>query len=164
MKNTQIIISGLVFAVALLGAAWLALTPRITKTSGTSIALAAVEKSYDFGTISMAKGKVSHIFRLKNEGAASVHITKIYTSCMCTTATLRTAAGESGPFGMSGMSGVPLSPVNATIAPGEEATLFVEFNPAAHGPAGTGLLRRIVYVETEGQQPLEVSFQATVTP
>jgi hypothetical protein len=163
MKNAKVIISGVVFTAALLGAAWLALTPRTAETSGTSTALAAVETSYDFGVISMAKGKVSHTFTLKNESAGSVRIIKIYTSCMCTTATLHTVAGESGPFGMSGMPGVPLSPVNATIAPGEDATLSVEFDPAAHGPEGVGVARRIVYVEAGGQKPVEVSFQATVT-
>lgn len=123
--------------------------------------LSVPEKSYDFGTISMAKGKVSHAFKIKNTGSSPVTIKKVFTSCMCTTATLKTALGTKGPFGMKGHAAVP--EINTVIASGEEAEVEVVFDPAAHGPAGTGEIRRAVYVETEGSnKPLELSFEAVV--
>jgi hypothetical protein len=51
-------------------------------------ALAAREPYFDFGSISMAAGKVSHRFWFGNESRAPVTIYRVYTSCMCTTATL----------------------------------------------------------------------------
>lgn len=124
--------------------------------------LVAEEGSYDFGTISMAKGKVSHVFKMKNTGSAPVIIKKIFTSCMCTTATLKTATENEGPFGMRGHADIP--EIDVALSLNEEAEVEVVFDPAAHGPAGTGEIRRIVYIEVEGvKKPLELSFDAVVT-
>lgn len=124
--------------------------------------LVAEKKSYDFGTISMAEGKVSRTFTVKNTSTTPVVIKKVFTSCMCTTATLITSDGKVGPFGMAGHA--PIPEVNKTIAPGEEASVEVTFDPAAHGPSGTGKIRRVVYVEQGGSdKPLELVFEANVT-
>ena len=37
------------------------------------------EQSFDFGSISMAAGKVTHRFAVKNTGADPVNISKMYT-------------------------------------------------------------------------------------
>ena len=80
---------------------------------------------------------------------------------MCTTATLITSDGKAGPFGMAGHALIP--EINKTIAPGEEAYIEVTFDPAAHGPSGTGKIRRVVYVEQGGSdKPLELVFEANV--
>ena len=50
--------------------------------------LTAEETAFDFGMVPMYGGKVKHSFRLKNTGQAPIKISKIYTSCMCTEATL----------------------------------------------------------------------------
>ena len=128
----------------------------------TSSALVIAPSSFDFGTISMAKGKVAHTFTIKNTGTVPVIIKKIFTSCMCTTATLVTAKGKVGPFGMAGHMDIPK--INKTVALGEEVFIEATFDPAAHGPAGTGKVHRVVYIETEGSnKALELSFEATVT-
>lgn len=132
---------------------------QIVSSVGTLVALDA---SYDFGIISMAKGKVSKNFTIKNTSASPVVVTKVFTSCMCTTATLITALGKSGPFGMAGHGGVT-SAINKEIAADAEAAVEVTFDPNAHGPAGTGTIRRVVYVETRGSdKPLELTFEAEV--
>ena len=124
--------------------------------------LVAEENSYDFGTISMADGKVSHIFTVKNISTAPAVIKKVFTSCMCTTVLLVTREGKVGPFGMAGHAQIP--EINKTIAPGEEVSVEVTFDPAAHGPSGTGKIRRVVYVEQGGSdKPLELVFEANVT-
>ena len=110
-------------------------------------ALTAVENSFDFGVVSMAKGKVQHSFKIKNSTDRPVEITKIYTSCMCTEATLVNTNFSKGPFGMPGHEGLSSS-LYETIKPGQEATIEVEVDPAAHGPEGIGKARKIVYIET----------------
>lgn len=124
--------------------------------------LAAEEANFDFGTISMAKGKVSHLYKLKNNSSDSAVVSKIYASCMCTSATLIHGDKKMGPFGMLGHGFVPK--VIDTINPGEEVSIEAIFDPAAHGPAGIGRVERVVFVETESGLPLQLKFTAIVTP
>lgn len=127
-----------------------------------AITLKVSEKSYNFGTISMAAGKVKREFKIKNEGQDAVTISKLYTSCMCTSAKLASRAGNFGPFGMPGHGIVPT--ISAAVEPGEEATVEVTFDPAAHGPAGVGRISRVVKIETETGGALELKIDANVTP
>lgn len=109
--------------------------------------LVSAEKSFDFGTVSMAKGKVNHSFTVKNIGDSPVKIAKIYTSCMCTEATLIAGTSRKGPFGMPGHGG--LSGLGETVKAGQEIIIEVEVDPAAHGPQGTGPAKKVVYLETD---------------
>lgn len=124
--------------------------------------LTVEENSFDFGPISMANGKVRHSFKIKNPTVDSILIDKTYTSCMCTSASWIISGERVGSFGMLGHGFVPKT--NREIKAGEEAELEVEFDPAAHGPAGVGKIDRVVYVETEGAKPLELKISANVTP
>jgi len=128
-------------------------------TAGT---LLAEEIFFDFGKISMARGNVSYDFAVKNTTTEPIKISKVYTSCMCTTAVVMAASGETGPFGMPGHGFVPRA--DATIGAGEEFSVRVIFNPAAHGPAGVGRNDRSVYVETDSKEVLELKFTALVMP
>lgn len=110
----------------------------------------------------MANGIVRHSFAVKNAGDIPVTVRQVYTSCMCTEATLLVAGGRRiGPFGMPG-HGMPPS-INREFAPGEEATIEVAFDPAAHGPAGVGMIERLIYLETDGG-PFVLRITANVTP
>jgi len=124
--------------------------------------LSSPQPFFDFGNISMAAGKVSHRFSIRNTGASAVTITKMYTSCMCTVATLITPAGRKGPFGMAGHEFIPI--IAESITPGASAQVEVVFDPAAHGPAGVGPTERIVTIRTNETQPLELRFAAMVKP
>jgi hypothetical protein len=82
---------------------------------------------------------------------------------MCTTATLTTSSGRLyGPFGMPGHGFVP--PTNAPLSPGQEASVRIVFDPAAHGPAGVGRVERVVTLEAPNARPLELRFVALVKP
>lgn len=132
-----------------------------TKSNGTL----TVEETnnYDFGNISMAAGKVTHRFEIKNTGPEPVTIEKIYTSCMCTDATLLMKSGERlGPYGMPGHGFIPK--VNQVINPEEKATVEAVFDPAAHGPAGVGKIQRVITIENNAGQPVELQFTAVVNP
>lgn len=128
---------------------------------GQSQILGLESQTHDFGTLSMAKGKVTHDYKLKNDSQTQITIKKIYTSCMCTGALLIKGAKNLGPFGMPGHA--PIPSVNENLAAGSEATVQVIFDPAAHGPAGVGKVERVVTLETsEGN--VDLSFTAEVTP
>ncbi|MBI4158545.1 MAG: DUF1573 domain-containing protein [Candidatus Yanofskybacteria bacterium] len=123
-----------------------------------------VDKSFfDFGNISMAAGVVSHEFKVTNTGDSEALINQIYTSCMCTEASFVKGDIKFGPFGMAGHGFIPK--INGEISAGEEAIIKVDFNPAAHGPAGVGPIERVVYlIQKNNDQPLEIRFKTVVTP
>ena len=123
--------------------------------------LTAEETAFDFGSIPMYGGKVKHNFTLKNTGSGAVKISKIYTSCMCTEATLITGQSRKGPFGMPGHGGLATL-AGQTIGAGEEAIIEVEVDPAAHGPQGTGPAKKVVYIETDDSQKLQLMLDINV--
>ena len=125
--------------------------------------LSATEDFFDFGSISMAKGRVSKTFPVRNDSASQVTVRKVYTSCMCTSAYLVVGDKKRGPFGMPGHGGA-LTTTYQKVAPGETVNVEVVFDPAAHGPAGVGNISRVVTIETEEGSPLTLSFKASVTP
>lgn len=124
--------------------------------------LAAAETRFSFGQISMARGKVTHRYPIRNVGTEPLLIRKMYTSCMCTTAALVKNGKTSDAYGMPGHASIPT--INVPINPQEEAFVEVVFDPAAHGPAGVGPIERAVTIETNAGRPLELAFRANVTP
>src|SRR3990167_715466 len=123
--------------------------------------LTAEETVFDFGNVPMYGGKVKHNFTLKNNGQGPVKISKIYTSCMCTEATLITSQSKKGPFGMPGHGGL-ITFANQEIGAGGEAMLEVEVDPAAHGPQGTGPAKKVVYIETDDSQKIQLMMDINV--
>ena len=110
----------------------------------------------------MKAGVVSHDFVFTNNSAEPLTITQIYTSCMCTTAIIKSNQGAVGPFSMPGHG--LTRPANIVLAAAETATIKVTFDPAAHGPAGVGSINRTVTLEGEAGKLLDLTFSAVVTP
>lgn len=165
IRNIAIAILGTTLVIG--GVVWISHAPSRTATPAewSAGALEAQgETLFDFGTISMAAGKVTHPFVIKNTSPQLVTITKLFTSCMCTIALLDHNGKEIGPFGMQGHGVIPN--ISETLLPGEQVRVLATFDPAAHGPSGTGNIRRIVTIETHSQTKpkIEVSFAANVTP
>lgn len=159
---------GIVIAITLLGGIVILAGENQRKNNLANVgaasegALTIDESSYDFGSISMADGKVQHEFKIKNNSSKPITINKIYTSCMCTTATLEIKGKKFGPYGMPGHGFIPS--LNKSVESGEEVVVKAVFDPTAHGPAGIGRIERVVTIETNNGQPLEPTFSATVTP
>ncbi|MFS8086044.1 MAG: DUF1573 domain-containing protein [Acidobacteriota bacterium] len=149
-------------ATSATGSASAAGAPTSTGSPGAAGALNAFVMKYNFGSISMAAGKVTHRYAIRNTGTAPVTIQKMYTSCMCTTAALVKGEKKSAEFGMPGHTPIPT--INVPMNPGEEAMVEVIFDPAAHGPAGVGPIERVVTIENSAGRPLELAFAATVRP
>lgn len=124
--------------------------------------LVAKELNFNFGSVSMAAGKVTHRYWIRNTGSTPIVVRKMYTSCMCTTAALVKGGRKFDPYGMPGHGLMPT--LNQPIAPDEAAMIEVVFDPAAHGPAGIGKIERIVTIQTDLESPLELAFVANVTP
>lgn len=132
-------------------------------TSSVSSSVLKVDRDFhDFGNISMKDGKVVTTFRMTNSGSEPVSVNKLYTSCMCTEATLKVAGEVKGPFGMPGHS--PLPSFDQVLAPGQTADIEVVFDPNAHGPSGLGLMERQVIVESGESKIANLNIKAMVTP
>ena len=135
----------------------------LSQSKGSAGLLAMAESNWDFGTISMKNGKVSHEFEIKNDGTEPLTINKIYTSCMCTTVTMTDNTGKNyGIFGMPGHGGAA-SRANIKLGVGESLTAKTIFDPAAHGPSGVGLAQRTVYFETNSTKSPSSEFNFTAT-
>lgn len=115
----------------------------------------------DLGRIGIRDGVVETVFRVRNGASQPVHLAAIYTSCMCTTATLQFKDGTSaGPFGMPGHD-LPTT-VDRTLAPGESFEVHASFDPMAHGPDAVGPVRRGIAIHSDNGSMLELDFTADV--
>lgn len=137
--------------------------PATLVPAGNVGTLVAETATYDFGAIPINGGLVSRRYVVRNTGVEPLTISNMYTSCMCTTATMRMGSQTWGPFGMPG-HGIGGGRMGATLAPGGSAEVEAVFDPAAHGPAGVGPVSRAIYLENTAGGPLELSFTALVTP
>lgn len=165
MANNKLLYLVVSFLVVFVAVAFIARpsdTPIVLGES-TENSLTSDTYLFDFGKISMKDGLVSHTFTLKNEATNPVMIEKIFTSCMCTKASLQiNSAKLFGPFGMPGHG--PLPKINVEIAPNDLFEIYVEFDPTAHGPAGIGKISRKVLIEGNQGKVLELGISAEVTP
>ena len=81
---------------------------------------------------------------------------------MCTTASVQIGGKETKFFGMEG-HGDANPPVNIEVGSGEEGKVMVKFDPAAHGPQGTGPFNRVVYLTFSDPAGMkELTFSGTV--
>lgn len=164
MKNDNIYLipAVVIAAIGIIYATVYYAKPR--ESNSVSSEPAVIEnETYDFNQISMADGKVSYRAKIKNTGQETLVINKVYTSCMCTEASILGKYGRKGPFGMQ-WHGAP-SKTYFEAAPKEEIEIDINFDPAAHGPSGVGLARRSVYIETNSVKVpvIELKFTALVT-
>ena len=162
MKESYIIIGVVIGTIAIItGGAWLSGRSDQAVQIG-QIAEAKVvvgERTYSWGEIPINDGNVEATFAVSNEGTSSLQLFNVSTSCMCTTAQFEVDGKKSQEFGMHTKSqSVTEVPAGAT------AQLKIVFDPAFHGPQGTGPVTRQVRIQTnDASQPmLEFSLDGTV--
>jgi hypothetical protein len=102
--------------------------------------------SRDLGEVSVRGGTVTALFTVKNVGDGELVIRDMETSCMCTEAALIVGGVEGPKFGMRGHGARPVG-WSARLAPGEEATLKVYYDPTVHRTL-RGPITRVVRVYT----------------
>lgn len=138
-------------------------TAVVSENIGAISSLTASEKLYDFGTISMADGKVEKVFKVTNLSAKDAILSSVETSCMCTTAYIVNGGKEKGPFGMPGHGG-PGAKANEVIKAGESRDIKVVYDPNAHGPAGVGQVDRFIDLTETNGGLTRLEIKAVVTP
>lgn len=124
----------------------------------TAVSLNSEQNSHDWGEIPIDGGVVQASFFIENTSAETLKLYNVLTSCMCTSAQLKTANKLSPRFGMHEKGGSVF-----TVDPGETAELVVEFDPAFHGPSGLGAISRTVTMQTNDANQPELSFHVTAT-
>lgn len=133
--------------------------------SGEALGIQFEPASYDFGTISMKNGNVTKTFAVKNTKTEPVFLSQLYTSCMCTNASIKINGRDFGPFGMlGGHGGGGMKMLNEVLAAGAEAEVSVTFDPNAHGPSGIGVIEREVTLQSDKGAVASINIKATVTP
>ncbi len=68
---------------------------------------------------------------------------------------------QAGPFGMPGHGSVQTD-IDRTVEAGEDFTVRVIFDPAAHGPNGLGKVTRVVTLHTADGGTAELAITADV--
>ena len=136
---------------------------KVLSSSATEVApvlegeLTISESSWDLGDVRMSDGMNTKSVPLTNETSSPITLTKMETSCMCTTAQIVHADGsKSGLKGMPGHGGGSAT-LSETIQAGETVTLLVNFDPNAHGPSATGPITRNVMMMTNSQAQPEIN-------
>lgn len=121
-----------------------------------NVKLQVDKTTYDWGNISMQKGKVEKTFQIENTGISDLKLYNVSTSCHCTTAQLILNGQESPLFGMNSKS-----PYVMVVQKGSKADLKVVFDPAFHGPNGVGAISRRILVSTNDPGNAQLSFSLT---
>lgn len=126
------------------------LEPASVKLSNSVLTVAP--ETFDFGTISMAKGNVETKFTLKNDGEEPLIITDVVTSCMCTTAEI-----DGKIFGMhvSSAAGIEMPAKSSK-------EMKVTFDPNAHGPTATGPITRTIDIRTNTDSKISPPKEAII--
>lgn len=146
---TVLILGAAVFFGTKIGA-----TPQVITDPQVSVLVDA--NKYDWGMIDYDKGVVSKNFEIKNTGNADLKLYSVKTSCMCTTAQIKTSEAISKEFGMHESSSDVV-----IVKPGEVAQMIVEFDPAFHGPSGVGPVTRTITMSTNDVKNPTLTFSLT---
>lgn len=161
MNEKKLFIALTIATLLILGGSVLVLSSSGSNTiTVTQNAKAEVnEKQFEWGSIDYNGPKANKIFTIKNNGTEPLKLTKVKTSCTCTTAQIIIDGKKSPLFSMH-----PGSSWVGEVASGEEAQLEVVFDQTFHGPSGLGPIERYITVETNDvtNPKLEFSLKGNV--
>jgi len=147
-----VVVTVLILALAVFFGTKMGETTQVTADS--QVTMSVDSNRYDWGTIDINGGMVSKSFAIENKGATPLKLYEVKTSCMCTTAQLKTSSQASPKFKMHEKNSYVFE-----VNPGETAELIVEFDPAFHGPSGTGPINRTITMNTNDASNPTLTFQ-----
>lgn len=155
-KETKIIIGGTLGTIAILvGAVFLLAKSPSGTVSGTGTGgdrfinnvqtqgINASPQSIDIGKVGYGGGIVSKTYEITNTTGNAVKLRKIVTSCMCTKARVLFGDKTTKFYAME-MNGDKNPIIDYDFPAGATAKVEFNFDPAAHGPAGIGLIDRVI--------------------
>ena len=167
MKDSKVLI-GIVIATFLVIVGGVVLLGRDSSKTGEPeantevLGIEATPAFYDLGEVPINGGIVTKEYSIKNTTDKTIKLKKLATSCMCTTASVDIGGKTTKFFGMEG-HGDANPPVNMEIGAGQEGKVVVKFDPAAHGPQGTGPFDRVVWLTFSDPGGIkELTFNGTV--
>src|SRR3989304_7147368 len=165
MKDSKLLVALVLVTLLLIGGGVVLLAGKPTVVPEATSEVLGIEASpsfYDLGDVAINGGIVTKEYSIKNTTNAPIKLKKVSTSCMCTTASVQIEGKETKFFSMEG-HGDANPPVNIEVGPGEEGKVMVKFDPAAHGPQGTGPFNRVVYLTFSDPAGMkELTFSGTV--
>ena len=165
MKDSKVLIAIVFTTLLLIGGGVFLLGGKSTAAPEATSEVLGIEASpsfYDLGNVAINGGIVNKEYSIKNTTDVPIKLKKVSTSCMCTTASVQIGGKETKFFGMEG-HGDANPPVNIEVGSGEEGKVMVKFDPAAHGPQGTGPFNRVVYLTfSDPAGTKELTFSGTV--
>lgn len=89
--------------------------------------------SYDLGDVSQKEGVVDTLFEIKNEGKSNLVISKLESSCGCTSASIIYQGMEGPRFAMPGHGiNEEIGDWQVAITPSDTAQLKVYYDPSVH--------------------------------
>lgn len=109
--------------------------------------LRVANSEYNFGVISVAEGEKSARIPLINIGDGALTITRLDSSCGCTSASVENNGSEGPRFHMAGHAPNPTH-WRTVIKPGGQAFLKVYFDPRVH-PNVRGSVTRIITIHSD---------------
>jgi len=105
--------------------------------------------SIDIGKVGYGDGVVSKEYEVRNTTSATMKLRKIVTSCMCTKARVKIGDKATKFYAME-MNGDKNPIIDYDLPAGATAKIEFQFDPAAHGPAGIGLIDRVITLYFDG--------------
>ena len=162
-KDIKIMLGAIVFTFLLIIglASWLG--GREEQTLTEVMGLQVNPEAYELGNVPIDGGIVIKEYEVKNTTDQTIKLRKVATSCMCTQAKVSVEGKETRFYSME-HPGDKNPPVNLEIPSGEIAKVTVNFDPAAHGPQGTGPFDRVVSLTFSDPAGIkELTFSGTVT-
>ncbi|KKQ37898.1 MAG: hypothetical protein US54_C0023G0002 [Candidatus Roizmanbacteria bacterium GW2011_GWA2_37_7] len=156
--NIKVIIGFVIGIAVLIGGSYGLVTFSDTTSkieASSNVKVVTGKTDHDWGTIGINDGKVRATYTIKNEGTESLKLFNIVTSCACTTAQIKVGEKTSPEFGMH-----TKSQYVSEVSPKKTAELIAVFDPAFHGPSGTGPITRQIMIETNDKTNPQLAFTA----
>ncbi len=120
------------------------------------------ETKKDLGIVSQKDGTVTTEFTIRNDGGSDLVIDKLSSSCGCTSGRLVYRGVEGPRFYMAGHDYPEPDPGwQAAIAPGDEATIAVYYDPTVH-PELTGPVTRTLSIHSNDPVDFETTVMITL--
>jgi len=109
---------------------------------------------YDFKIVSQSEGTVSTTLSITNDGNEPLVLTKMATSCGCTSASVVYAGVEGPKFGMA-MHGTNPKDWKQVLQPGDSAELKIYYNPNVHKEMRGAFARSVMIYSNDPRNKVE---------